>query len=300
MNKEISTRLDYVSGASILPEGAFGISPSQLATFFNSPSQWYREQVLGDKAEFQGNTSSYLGTIVHYIAEEFTKTGAVDKPEIYKYLFKELCSDTTNPPDFSNQEEAEEALLERADKPGIDIAIILEKYPIMGQELINYIQRTGKPSNAEDLIKAEVQPGYYISGSCDAYDAPTATLKDYKTTSVTNPKDTIPYAYKLQLLSYAYIYRALGYTVDRLQIVWITQPQLNRVSEKTGKPLKDYPCQVVTANHMITEEDWQYIESILALVAETVATSKQHPDLAHIIWKDYRLKQKPKNLFIRR
>lgn len=293
------TRLDYISGASTLPEGAFGVSPSQLATFFSSPTQWYHEQVLGEKPEFQGSTSTYLGTIVHYHAEEFTKTGTVDKDEIYKYLHKELCSDQTTPPDFSNHEESEIYLLEYADKADVDVSIILEKYPIMAQELLNYLSRVGVPTNAEDLVSAEIQPNYYVAGSCDAYNQKTATITDYKTTSLTSIKDNIPYNYKLQLLCYAYIYRALGFNVDRIQIVWITQPQLNRVSEKTGKRLKDYPCQVVPVTYQITPDDWKLIEDILNLVAETVQASKDTPELTHIIWKDYRLKPKPKNVFLK-
>lgn len=290
MNK-FKTKLDYVSGASILPDGAFGISPSQLATFFSSPTQWYNEQVKGNKAEFQGNTSSYLGTIVHFIAESYTKTGTYSESEIYKYLIKELCSELEDLPDFSDSEACQEYLLENADKPDIDVSIILEKFEDMGGHLIDYLDKVGTPSNAEDLIKAEVKDGVYVSGSCDAYDADRKTITDYKTTSITSPKDTIPYNYKLQLLCYAYIYRALGYEVEKIEIVWVTQPQLNRISEKTGKPLKDYPCKVVTATHYLTPDDWEFIESVLYLVAETVKADKDYPELRHIIWKDYRLKQ---------
>lgn len=296
----MTSKLTYVSGASILSEGDFGISPSQLATFFSSPTQWHNEQVLGNKAEFQGNSSSYLGTVVHYVAEAYTKTGKVDLSEIYKYLFIELCSDQSSPPDFSNHEEAEEYLLENADKPDIDIAKILGKFRDMGNMLIEYIDRTGKPSHSEDLVKARVEGNYYVSGSLDAYDERTKTITDYKTTSLTKPKETIPYNYKLQLLCYAYIYRELGFEVERIQIVWITQPDVNRISEKTGKPLKDYPCQVVPVTYVLQEEDWNLIDSILKLVAETVQASKDNPELKHIIWKDYRLKEKPKNIFLRK
>lgn len=293
----MKTRLDYTPGNSILPEGSFGISPSQLATFFSSPNQWYREQVLGEKAEFQGNTSSYLGTLVHFIAEEYTKSGEYDVTEIYKYLYKELCSNKSIIPDFSDEEETEIFLLENADKEGVDIRTILGKFRHMGDHIIEYLDRVGVPTHSEDLISAEVQEGYYVCGSCDSYNENTKTVSDYKSTSLTSPKDSIPYNYKLQLLCYAYIYRAMGFPVDKIQIIWITQPDINRVSEKTGKPLKDYPCQVVPVTYMLQESDWQLIESILALVAESVKADKTNPELRHVIWKDYRLKAQPKNLF---
>lgn len=164
----MKSELTYVSGATILPEGAFGVSPSQLATFFTSPTTWYNEQVIGNRAEFTGNTSSYIGTCVHFIAESYTKKGEYDVAEIYKYLFLELCSDQSIVPDFTDSAEAEGFLLENADKEGVDIATILERFPIMGDELVSYLDRVGKPSHSEDLIKAEIQPGYFVSGSCDA------------------------------------------------------------------------------------------------------------------------------------
>ena len=141
----------------------------------------------------------------------------------------------------------------------------------------------------EYLLAVKAGKKVRISGS--------GTITDYKTTYLTSPKDSIPYNYKLQLLCYAYIYRAMGFPVDKIQIIWITQPDINRVSEKTGKPLKDYPCQVVPVTYMLQESDWQLIESILALVAESVKADKTNPELRHVIWKDYRLKAQPKNLF---
>ena len=44
------------------------LSPSSIGMFTERPWQWYRQNVLGlDKFEY--NTSSVLGTVVHYCAE---------------------------------------------------------------------------------------------------------------------------------------------------------------------------------------------------------------------------------------
>ena len=44
------TDLDYVSGSTVIPEGAFGISPSSLGKFFNEPHNWYRDTFLDEKS----------------------------------------------------------------------------------------------------------------------------------------------------------------------------------------------------------------------------------------------------------
>lgn len=79
--------------------------------------------------------------------------------------------------------------------------------------------------------------------------------------------------------------------VDRIEIKWITHNHVNRISEKTGKPMKDYPTQVVSVIQAITEEDYAFIESILKLVAESVKYVKENPKTAYIVFKDYRLKE---------
>lgn len=283
------TPLDYVSGQSIIPEGAFGISPSQLELFFSRPHEWYSTQVLGEPSPFQGSTSTYLGTVTHYVAEQFARHQRVDKAPIFEYLYNHLVLDkSVPPPSFTDEEAITDYLYEYASHPTIDCSAILDQYRIMGNEVIQYLRSTGIPTETEQLVCAEVLPGFYASGSVDAFYQ--GTVIDYKTTSATSVSDSIPYKYKLQLLTYAYIYRKLGKFVDRLRIVWITQPQLNRFSEKTGKALKDYPCQVVPVTYVITADDWLFIESLLKLVAETVMAHRAHPDLTHIIWRDYRLK----------
>lgn len=285
----IKTKLDYVAGNTVIPEGAFGISPSQLYTFFDRPSQWYREQVLNEDAEFQGSTSSYLGSITHYIAEQFAQTGSVDKSEIYKYLYRDLVSDKSEPlVDFDDDEIAEFYLYEKADHPDIDCIHIISQFKIMGNALIQYL-RQNMPNRTEELIHAAIAPGYYACGSADAVTGDV--LIDYKTTSALSAPAKIPYNYKLQLLEYAWIYRQLGISINRIRIVWITQNQTGRISEKTGKPMQDYPTTVTPITEMINEDDYDFIESLLNLTAETVQAARDNPHLKHLLFKDMRLKE---------
>lgn len=284
------TKLDYVSGSTIIPEGAFGISPSNISKFFDRPHEWYDQQVLGNEG-FTGSTASFLGTVVHYCAEEYAKTGSVDKSEIYQYLYNHLVSNKSIALP-SDPEEAEQFLKDHADHPEIDCEYILDQYKIMGNELIQAISLLSI-AKTEELICAEVVPGYYPSGSVDMITT-DGHMHDYKTTSALTAPKSIPYGYKLQLLTYAWIYHKKGIKVRTINITWITNNQVGRTSPTTGKPIKDYPCSVTTVTHTVTPEDLDFIESLLKLIAESVQLVKEKPDLAYIVFKDYRLKQQTK------
>jgi len=255
------TKLDYQSVP--LPEGIRGISPSQINNFFAKPHEWYRSEILKEK-QFEGSTASGLGTVVHYIAEEFAKTRTVDKAEIPKYLeqFK--------------------------DNPDINLDYIQSQWQPMGQALINYLVSNGLPERSEEPISYEVTEGVHVAGTADAVKG--SCLCDYKTTSDLTAKDYIPTYYRYQLLTYAWIYNKLGIYIDRIRIIWITNHVVGRISDKTNKPMKDYPSTVTAVTEVITQEDLDFIESILKLIAETMYYSEQYPELNYIFFKDYRLK----------
>ena len=259
----MSTKLDYVSGASILPEGyKFKISPSAINKFFAKPHEWFQSEVLGNDT-FLGNTASTLGTIVHFCAEEYSKTEKVDVAEIEKYIAS-------------------------IDNPDVDVNYISSQWQPMGQVLIDYLRDTGLPQRSEELIHAEIQPGYFVAGSADAVAGDC--LIDFKTTSYLNPPTEIPYYYRYQLLTYAYMYNKMGIPINRIRIVWITNNVVGRISEKTGKPMKDYPATVGVCTETITNEDMDFIESILKLITETVEKYQEDPSLAYLLFKDYRIK----------
>lgn len=297
------TPLDYVSGTTAIPKNAIGISPSQLARFFDKPHEWYRTEVLGEKG-FTGSTASLLGTIIHFIAESYTKYQTVDKVEIYKYIYNQTVEDKSTIDKFKDlleqfDEDGEEDIIEEffeenSTHQDFDVVYILAKYKMMGNLLIKYLRRIGLPSKSEELVRAEIIPNYYVCGSCDAVKEGfnRGTIIDYKTVSgKARNLDKIPYGYKLQLLCYAYIYRQMGFNIDEISIIWITKPIDGGVSAKTGKPLKSYPSKVIQVTERINKEDFNFIESILKLVAESLDVSAKNPQLRHIIWKDWRLKQ---------
>ena len=284
---DIITPLDYVSGHTIIPEGAFGISPSNVNTFITKPHTWYREQVLGEK-QFDQSTATVLGTIVHYCAEMYIKNKSVPKHDIYNYIRKN-CSKVKSsflPTDL--EDNMNTILWREISSNTIDGFYILEQWKAMGQAIIDYL-KTIPIHRSEELISAEVMPHFYAAGSADAVSG--TTLIDFKTTSDLTPKNYIPMNYKYQLLTYAWIYNKMKIPINRIRIVWITNNQVGRVSETTGKPLKDYPARAYEVNEEIDASDLDFIESILKLIAETVQASREYPQLTHCLFKDYRLKQ---------
>lgn len=295
----MTTKLDYISGATIIPEGAFSISPSSVNKFIEKPHVWYREMLLGEK-DFNQSTSTVLGTITHFCAEEFITNKKVDYIEIYKYIYSNCCLPNADieaqfnsyaPYSLSKDDEADIDAWLRTNSVSteVDANHILDQWRIMGQTLIDHLRQTGIPQQAEPLVKAEVKPGYWASGSIDAIR--NGQVIDYKTTSDKTPKSYIPMNYKYQLLTYAWICHKNNILIDRISIIWVTQSELNRISEKTGKPLKDYPSQAVTVTEVVTQADLDFIEGILSMIADTVQASTDYPHLRHVLWKDPRLKE---------
>lgn len=277
------TDLDYVSGSTIIPEGAFGISPSSLGKFFNEPYNWYRDTFLGEKS-FTGSTSTILGTIVHYCAEQHVKGLPIDTMQIYQYLYEQCCHPFIN--GFPTSEAKAKSFLLSQARLEFDIEHILYQYPLMASVLIDKIN-TLEPTKAEEIVSTEVIPGYWAAGSVDLLCS--QDLYDYKTTSSLSPPKSISYEHKLQLLTYAYAHIKNGNPIRSINIIYVTTNVTGRTGT-SGKPLADYPATATILTHYITAEDIDFIESILKLVAETAEYVKANPNLAYIIFRDYRLK----------
>ena len=263
--------LDYKENyETLIPEGNFRISPSMIAKFTDKKWEWYQSQVLGN-TEFNGNTATVLGTCVHRCAEVFTKC----KTEEERAFIRDEI------PAYINSFK---------DNPEVDTNYCLEQWKPMGQALIDYLRVFGIPDRSEDAIAVKLMDGVYVGGTADAVIG--NTIIDFKTTSKLNVDDTyIPNNYKMQLLAYAYIYRKLGVDISSMRLVWITNNVVGRISEKTGKPMKDYPARVVPVTQVITEDDMRFIEDYLKLIGETYLKSKESPELIYLLYGDYRLKK---------
>ncbi len=242
----------------------------QIEKFFSYPAIWYAEQVLGEK-QFNGNTSTELGTIVHAIAEAYAKGEPTSREEVEKYLTSKIKTRSVT------------------DEP-LDLELIRDLYPTLSALLINDYLAKNKPSRVEYQTFAEVLPGIHVGGSVDNRtdtfnskgERVSGTIVDYKNvaTAPTNGNaGTIPFGYKIQLLAYAYCDRAQGILTDRLRLVY------------TVRPTKTLPARLFVVNHQITDSDWELIENTLMLIAETVQVSRSNPELVHLLFKSMKLKK---------
>lgn len=260
--------LDYVS-AKVPEDCDFKISPSSFAKFITEPHNWFRQQVQ-KLDNFEGNTSSVIGTIVHYAAECIAKNETPSLEYINGYIEKmSLIED-------------------------VDEEVVRESYEAMAEELVNtyVIPNRNNYLSVETQHCAEVSDKIYAAGTLDVLEGvkTDCMITDYKSyNSKTRPK-AIPANYKYQLLVYAYMLMKEGYNPTRIRLVYISRNIDGGLSEKTGKPLKSYPPEVTVLTEVITPEDMAFIGSLLDLCVDTLIAGHDHPELLHVMWHDPRLK----------
>jgi len=283
MSLVTKTKLDYNNGENEVPKGSYRISASGVGKYFSQTRQFWGELMLGETG-FTGSTASVLGTCVHYTAECVANHGDVkqaDEKEIERYI-----EQFENPENVAYDQE-------------IDCDIIRYQWPLMARVLKEDYLNSNKPTSSEDFLYKEMLPGIGAGGSCDAIDGIVnskgkiefGTIVDYKTSSAKTLPTSIKFDYRLQLLTYAWLYTQRGHHVDKIRIVYITRNDTGRISEKTGKPLKDYPTKVEVLTEAITSEDLQYIEGILQLISESIDAWNNYPACRHLLSQDQRLKQ---------
>ena len=250
----------YNNGEGVVPEGVFRISPSGLSRFFDATTAWYRENLLGEEG-FTGSTATALGNCVHVGAEMYVDTKEVDHSQILAYI---------------------DSLDENYDKE-----FIKEQYPVMLDTLINNYLMNNMPSETELFLAKELSKEVWVGGSIDSIIGDI--IVDYKTTSSKNPPNTVSRPYWFQQCTYVWLARQHGYNINSFRLVYITTNDTGRVSEKTGKALKDYPSKICTIDYYITDQDMEIIENTLKLIDESVRTWNHKPELRHLLAQDMRL-----------
>ena len=277
-------RLDYQYGHVPNPE-SFRIQASAISQFFDHTNSFYREKLLNEQG-FQGNTSSVLGTSLHWAAEQYITHGSIspaDKQEMYDYITEQA----TMLPELVDETE------------------IRTQLTPMWQTLKQYIY-DNPISLAEPFIELELMPNLTVGGSIDAIrcidgslgyqsiselTGKTVELIDWKTTAAMNPPTSMPKGYEWQLLVYSYVLKQkYNITVSQITNVYITRHNVNRISETTGKPLKDYPSTIGTVSKPVTPESLDFIESIIKVVADSVYTFVTQPNLRYLLAMDWRLR----------
>lgn len=256
----------YNKGTDVT-NGAFRISASQVSKFFDSTSQWYHENLLGEEG-FTGNTATYLGTVIHAGIEMFVTEGNVDWEALQLYI-------------------------DSIDHPEVDNDYITSQYESMIAAALPYVE-ANMPDFVEEFVFHEILPGIGAGGSIDARYVAKKRLKDWKTTSAKSPPTKFSRAYWFQQMVYAWVLKQKGIDIDYIDLVYITTSETGRVSEKTGKPLKDYPSTCTVVTEEVTQESLDLIGSCLGIIAESVDTWNKSPELRHLLAQDSRCKVKPK------
>ncbi len=264
---KVTTKLDYVS-TPIPEDGIFKISPSAFAKFVERPHVWYREEVLNED-KFEYSTASVLGSIVHYCAECVGQGWDVDTDEIEKYISKWTPNEDYDP------------------------QIIRDQYTCMAETLVNdYVLTRPDFLKIETSHYALVKDCFYAAGTLDILEGTKGDcmISDYKTYSSKTKPRAIPQHYKYQLLVYAWVLTQLGYTVNRIRLIYVNRHIEGEISEKTKKRMKSYPPEVTVLTETIGQEDLDFIQGLLELCVDSCLAGHEHPELVHVIWHDPRLK----------
>ena len=247
-------------------ESEFRISPSGVEKFFSHTNIWYRENLMKEK-HFLGNTSTVLGTCVHYLNEKCL--GTYDE---YSKAFNEVRKYVTS---FDWNIEVDQ------DK-------VFDNFEEMHEAFLPYI-KDHKPDYSEMQVSTPITDGVVAAGTIDAYNSETGVLTDYKTySSKTKPK-SISTAYRYQMLVYAYILHRNGYIVNQMDVVYVNRRAGGGISDK-GNKLKAYPPEATVLSEPITSESLLFIEGILELIAASAVKFIKNPNMRYLLAQDYRLK----------
>lgn len=109
------------------------------------------------------------------------------------------------------------------------------------------------------IISDELE-GYFLSGKSDLVDFKTKTIIDYKTTSVFKVVYKDFEDYRMQLLIYAWLFKKLGFDIDKGEIVAL----LRDWQKSKAKYDKSYPqFQVQKINFKFSDVDFKFIERFI-------------------------------------
>ena len=118
----------------------------------------------------------------------------------------------------------------------------------------------------EEYLKQELSclsdelKDYYLSGKADLYNELENKIVDFKTTSSFKFVKKEFEDYRMQLLMYAWLFRKIGFNVDKGEIIAI----LRDWQKTKAKIDKSYPqLQVQKVKFNFSEDDFDYIENFI-------------------------------------
>lgn len=253
---------DYYDGSDVLTadhggEDYFRISPSGASKFFSQTTQWYRENLMGEKG-FQGSTATILGTIVHFFAE---------------------CAATGEAPANADKVVAEYLNKQKIEYDRADVELHWRDMAnVLNEEAVFPVQ--SKIHSTEQFIHYKVTDGIYVAGTYDALldnKNGTYTIRDYKTAA--KKPSSFSYDYKVQSLIYAWVMRKQGVNVTEIELQYVV------------KPTKTLPVRNVEFKYQVTEEDMNFIDNVINIIAKSVKCWKEQPEMRPLLAQDIRIGQ---------
>lgn len=238
-------------------EGKISFSGSNFSNFTSDPYTFWNN-VFG-LSENEQSTSTVLGTIVHHCASEYILKGQVDTNEVEAYIDSYQNTD-------------------------IDCNAIRESYKAMANEVFKKIDtfKVFGQLESEVFMHTDISKHGAIKGTLDCIIG-KHTIVDFKTTSQLSRIQVLPFKYIRQLQAYYYIAKQNGYPITQAKIMYITVPRMNAISESTGKPLRDYPCQIYEIPVNVEYLDTTKIKPLIDLIGESIDFIVEHPEWKHLI-----------------
>lgn len=277
--------LEYEDKTKLIPQNKYLFSITDINLFLYEPNLFFRKVLLKDVEPVQ-KTEMTLGTCIHHLCSEIQKKDAdrnLIEQEVMEYL-------------------------KTLDPTIIDTAYVKEKYRQMEEVVIATITENNFKFqiNETDIIESEqtyitsITPNVYVGGTLDV--RYNNLIIDYKTTSNKHIKEDTEMSerYKTQLYGYAWLCHRNNIQIDKVALQYFTIPDLNRVSQVTGKCLQSYPCRDVMQSLYIQQEEMDKFEKLVTLIGETLEyilqNSKSFKFFARDLSLNFRKKRKTKEV----
>jgi len=165
---------------------------SSVRSFHDNSEQWYNNHILGED-KFEGNTSTYLGSVVHYFAEIYFS----DKEMTMEQIIDEVLSEAGD---------------------DIDQEVIRDEAPEMCEVFERDYLSTIEAPDYVELYNYIDDGSIRFQGTCDAIHG--GVMVDYKTSKT--PVKKID-GYIQQLNIYAFLVSFKDIKIDTLRVVNIAR-----------------------------------------------------------------------------
>ena len=243
---------DYFDGGEEIQD-CIRVSPSRFNKLWSNPSEWYRETVEGE-SNFEGNTATYLGTIVHAIADLVANDPNGNRDSLDDEVEAYLATIPFSRLDINKQE----------------IRSLWRDMSSMACS--EYVLHTDYHST-EEFIYHKLDDNLVVGGTYDFIKKDgngNLVLGDYKTAS---KKPSSIGMYRNQLLLYAWVLKQKGITIDSIEIVAIV------------KPTKTMGVRVFTFNEPVTSQDMDNVTNALANIKLSLRLLKTNPEYKDLLFR---------------